>query len=151
MAHSILSSCPQSNTEIETQGQFSPPHDRPVTFAASPLTSTIAYPNNNYYYDVFINHRGSDVKNTFASHLYRRLVLHGFRVFLDKQELQEGDSLTSQIQGAIRTASVQIAVFSPNYAGSSWCLDELLLILKTGATIIPVFYNVKPSDLRPES
>eukprot|EP00253_Pinus_taeda_P011449 PITA_11449 len=101
---------------------------------------------NNYH--VFISHRGPDVKKTFASHLYRRFLLHGYRVFLDQQELQEGDSITSQIESAIRTASVHVAIFSPGYAESNWCLNELLGMLDSGSTIIPVFYHVKPAQLR---
>lgn len=65
--------------------------------------------------------------------------------------MQEGDDLTSQIVAAINTASVQVAIFSQNYAESSWCLMELVLMLeslKAGATIIPVFHGVKPADLR---
>jgi len=104
--------------------------------------------NSNYYYDVFINHRGPDVKKTFASYLYRRLISHGLRVFLDQPELQQGDKLISQIEGAIKTASVYVAIFSPGYAESNWCLDELLLMLESGATTIPVFYNVRPAELR---
>jgi hypothetical protein len=88
------------------------------------------------------------VKKTLASHLYHRLLVHGLRVFLDYQELQEGDKLTSQIEGAIRSASVNIAIFSANYAESSWCMNELLMILESGSTIIPVFYGVQPSQLR---
>jgi len=117
--------------------------------SASTSAYTSLYANTNYYvYDVFINHRGPDCKNTFATYLYKRLSEHGLRVFLDKQELQQGDSLTSQIEGAIRTASVHIAIFSPRYVQSSWCLNELLLMLGSGATIIPVFYGVRPSELR---
>jgi hypothetical protein len=115
------------------------------TFASSSASAT---PNSNYNYEVFINHRGPDVKKTFASHLYRRLLSYGFRVFLDQDEMQEGENLTSQIEGAIATASVHVAIFSTRYAESKWCLDELLLMLKSGATIIPVFYHVKPSELR---
>eukprot|EP00253_Pinus_taeda_P005956 PITA_05956 len=108
--------------------------------------------HNGYQYDVFINHRGPDVKKTFASHLYHRLDLHRLRVFLDQEELQKGDNLTPQIKGAIGTATVHVAIFSTNYCESHWCLDELLLMLKSkqesGSTIIPVFYHVKPSELR---
>jgi len=108
--------------------------------------------DNCYQYDVFLNHRGPDVKKTFASDLYRRLKAHGLRVFLDQQELQKGEKLTCQIEGAIRAASVHIAIFSPNHAESKWCLDELLLMLESmrdkGYKILPVFFRVKPSELR---
>eukprot|EP00253_Pinus_taeda_P001263 PITA_01263 len=108
-----------------------------------PSTST-KYPS----YDVFINHRGPDVKDTFASHLYHRLLSHGFQPFLDREVLEKGELLSPQIESAIRTASFHIAIFSPTYADSRWCLDELVSILKTGATIIPLFYSVKPAELR---
>jgi hypothetical protein len=65
--------------------------------------------------------------------------------------MKEGDILNSQIVGAIKTASVHVAIFSENYAESKWCLQELVLMLeslKSGATIIPVFHDVKPAALR---
>lgn len=107
--------------------------------------------SNDYRYDVFLNHRGTDTKKGFTGHLYNSLRSHGMRVFLDKQEMQEGDDLTTQIITAINTASVQVAIFSQNYAESNWCLKELVLMLeslKSGATIIPVFHGVQPADLR---
>jgi len=120
----------------------------PMASSSNSTSTTTADGNNCYQYDVFINHRGPDVKKTFASHLYHRLSAHGLRVFLDQEVLQKGDNLTPQIKGAIRTASVQIAIFSTNYCQSRWCLDELLLMLESGSTVIPIFYNVKPSELR---
>jgi len=39
-----------------------------------------------------------------------------------------------------RTASIHIAIFSPRYAESTWCLNELVLMLESRSTIIPVFY-----------
>lgn len=106
-----------------------------------------ASPTSRYNYQVFLNHRG-EVKKTFASHLYRRLIRDGFRVFLDQSEMQAGDDITSQITEAIATASVHIAIFSPGYAESKWCLKELVLMLGSKGTTIPVFYRVVPSTLR---
>lgn len=101
---------------------------------------------------VFINHRGPDVKNHFAQYLYRRLKSRGLEVFLDQPELQAGKRIISQIREAVQVSSVQVAIFSENYAGSKWCLRELCLMVeaeKSGAvTILPVFYKVKPSELR---
>jgi hypothetical protein len=62
--------------------------------------------------------------------------------------MQVGDTLTSQIQDAIKTASVHVAIFSPRYAESKWCLDELHLMVESGKPIIPVFYHVHPAELR---
>lgn len=102
----------------------------------------------NSTHDVFISHRGPEVKKTFASHLYRRLLSCGLRGFLDQPELQAGEPFPRQIENAIGSASVHVAIFSPGYADSRWCLDELVQMLDTKKPIIPVFYNVKPAELR---
>eukprot|EP00253_Pinus_taeda_P004392 PITA_04392 len=106
-------------------------------------SSTVAV--DKYY--VFINHRG-EVKKNFASRLYRALLSRGLKPFLDQQDLQEGLPFPSQLEAVIRNASVHVAVFSPKYAESYWCLHELLLMRQSGAPIIPVFYHVNPADLR---
>jgi hypothetical protein len=63
----------------------SPSHGNP--FASSSTSPSHGNPNS-YVYDVFLNHRGPDVKTTLASHLYYRLEEHGLRAFFDKQELR---------------------------------------------------------------
>eukprot|EP00253_Pinus_taeda_P026710 PITA_26710 len=113
-----------------------------------PSASAAAYPSDDKNYQVFINHRGPDVKKTFASILYRSLVKNGLKVFLDQSEMKEGEKITSQIEGAIRSASIHVAIFSPRYAESQWCLNELVLMRESGSTIIPVFYHVNPSELK---
>eukprot|EP01018_Ginkgo_biloba_P008895 Gb_04283 [translate_table: standard] len=100
-------------------------------------------------FDVFINHRGKDVKDTLASHIYDLLQFHGVRAFLDREELRTGEEFSDAITEAIQSSSVHIAIFSPHYTESYWCLRELALMLETpNATIIPVFYNVTPEELR---
>eukprot|EP01018_Ginkgo_biloba_P008705 Gb_07607 [translate_table: standard] len=100
-------------------------------------------------FDVFINHRGVDVKDSLASHIYDLLRIHGVLAFLDIEELRTGEEFPDAITEAIRSSSVHIAIFSPHYAESYWCLRELALMLETpNATIIPVFYNVTPGDVR---
>lgn len=100
-------------------------------------------------YHVFINHRGPDVKKTLGSLIYRALKRIGLRVFLDEHELQPGNSLTPAIETAISNATVHIAIFSETYAESPWCLNELLWMLDChGAKLIPIFYDIQPSDLR---
>eukprot|EP00253_Pinus_taeda_P019593 PITA_19593 len=107
---------------------------------------------NSYVYQVFLNHRGPDVKKGLATLIYDRLKDLGLSVFLDEKELERGEELDPQIEGAIRTACVHVAIFSPNYAQSRWCLHELVLMreqmLKSGSTIIPVFYKVEPAEVR---
>lgn len=98
-------------------------------------------------YDVFLNHRGTDTKNTLATNLYDRLGRRGLRVFLDKWEIQQGSRIDSVIEDVIKATPVHIAIFSAGYAESEWCMDELLLMKESGSTIIPVYYNVNPTDM----
>ncbi|XP_057831192.2 inactive disease resistance protein RPS4 isoform X4 [Cryptomeria japonica] len=99
-------------------------------------------------YDVFINHRGPDVKYTVATTLHNTLSVLGFRVFLDSEELEMRDFLPGEIEEAMRSPSLHIAIFSQNYAQSPWCLAELSFIFKTGKQIVPIFYHVQPDDVR---
>lgn len=104
-------------------------------------------------YHVFINHRGPDVKKSLASLIYKRLTNgHGLRVFLDKDEIRTGETISDAIHTAIQSAYVHITIFSERYAESSWCLDELCWILRSyhehKRTVIPVFCGVEPADLR---
>lgn len=62
--------------------------------------------------------------------------------------MEEGHNISCQIENAISGASVHVAILSPTYAQSKWCLDELFLMKNSGAFIIPVFYKVDPSMVR---
>ena len=100
-------------------------------------------------YDVFINHRGSDVKKTLATTLYKMLTYGmGLRVFLDSEELQLGDSLPTELKEAMKSVSLHIAIFSEKYAESRWCLDELSFMFRTGTRIIPIFYHIDIAAVR---
>lgn len=72
----------------------------------------------------------------------------GLRCFLDSLNLHEGSHAWECIDQAIRNAPVCVAVFTKDYAASSWCLKELHAMLQNpDTTVFPVFYNVKPSDV----
>ncbi|XP_059065768.1 probable 2' cyclic ADP-D-ribose synthase BdTIR [Cryptomeria japonica] len=112
------------------------------------IASSSTSASNKVRYEVFINHRGIDTKHTLATSIYNALNGIGLKVFLDEKELQLGDFITAEIEEAMRTSLIHIAIFSPRYAESPWCLAELSYMLKTGTRIIPVFYDVDPSDPR---
>lgn len=38
--------------------------------------------------------------------------------------MEPGEEVNAQIKEAIETADVNVAIFSPTYAESTWCLDE---------------------------
>lgn len=67
---------------------------------------------------------------------------------MGEEELDEGMELTPQKKETIETTSVHVPIFSPGYAGSKHRLDELVLMWKSGVTILPVFYDVDPDELK---
>ncbi|CAL5399060.1 unnamed protein product [Camellia sinensis] len=103
-------------------------------------------------YHVFLSFRGEDTRKTFTDHLYTALKDRGFRTFRDDEEIERGETIKFELHKAIQESRISIVVFSKNYASSSWCLDELVMILKrrrtTGHVVLPVFYHVDPSHVR---
>lgn len=99
-------------------------------------------------YDVFINHRGSDTKESFAYPLQEKLREKGIEPFVDKYAIHHGENVFITIEEAIRRAHVHIAIFSKNYAQSTYCLNELHRMILSGKPIITVFYDVEPEHVR---
>ncbi|XP_054815587.1 disease resistance protein Roq1-like isoform X2 [Prosopis cineraria] len=102
-------------------------------------------------YHVFLSFRGDDTRKGFTAHLHAALQQRGIMTFID-DELQRGDVISIQLIRAIEDSLISLVIFSQNYAYSSWCLDELQKILESTRSlnreVIPVFYNVDPSDVR---
>lgn len=98
-------------------------------------------------YDVFLNHRGIDTKRTIASLLYDRLVQKNIRPFLDNKTMQPGDKLYEKIDAGIKECKVGVAIFSPSYCDSCFCLHELAMLVEGKKKIIPIFYDIRPSQL----
>ncbi|VVA31965.1 PREDICTED: TMV resistance N [Prunus dulcis] len=121
------------------------------TQRASAFLSSAAQLGPQQNHDVFLSFRGVDTRNSFVSHLYHELQHRGIKTFKDDPKLERGTTISSELFNAIEESRLAIIVLSPNYASSSWCLDELTKILqcmKSKGTILPVFYNVDPADVR---
>ncbi|XP_049357893.1 TIR-only protein-like [Solanum verrucosum] len=98
--------------------------------------------------DIFINHRGIDTKRNVAGLLYEHIKNNlGLRPFLDSKNMKPGDKLFDKIDPAIRHCKIGVAIFSPQYCDSYFCLHELSLMMESKKRIIPVFCDVKPSEL----
>ncbi|XP_050254549.1 TMV resistance protein N-like isoform X1 [Quercus robur] len=118
--------------------------------ALSPSSSSSFTPR--WKYDVFLSFRGKDTRNNFTDHLYFALKQKGIFTFRDDEELERGNSISPELSKAIEESRFAIVIFSRNYAFSTWCLDELAKVIgcveETGMIVLPIFYNVDPSDIR---
>ncbi|GKD62001.1 Toll/interleukin-1 receptor domain-containing protein [Tanacetum coccineum] len=104
-------------------------------------------------YDVFLSFRGIDTRLNFTDYLYEALVSENITTFLDEQEVETGEELKPELTRAIKGSRASIIVLSKNYASSSWCLDELVLILEqkrksSKYIVVPIFYHVEPTHVR---
>ncbi|CAN1804938.1 Disease resistance protein L6 [Linum perenne] len=103
-------------------------------------------------YEVFLSFRGPDTRLTFTDFLYTYLVQARIRTFRDDDELRKGHTIAPELIKAIHESKIGIPIFSPNYASSKWCLQELADMVdckrNKGQIILPVFYNVDPTDVR---
>ncbi|KAG4393275.1 hypothetical protein GLYMA_03G054100v4 [Glycine max] len=110
------------------------------------------YQEDNRNYDVFLSFRGDDTRASFTSHLYTALHNAGISVFKDDETLPRGNKISTSLGLAIEESRLYVVVFSKNYAGSLWCLQELEKIMEchkaTGQVVVPVFYDVDPSEVR---
>ncbi|EOY25762.1 Disease resistance protein [Theobroma cacao] len=119
---------------------------------SSPSSSSSS---SRWKYDVFLSFRGKDTRKGFTDHLYTCLQDHGIITFRDDEKLEQGESVAQKLLEAIRESWCSVIVFSETYASSSWCLKELVEILKQkderGHKVFPVFYHIDPSDLRKQT
>nr|KAJ0193659.1 hypothetical protein LSAT_V11C800435180 [Lactuca sativa] len=103
-------------------------------------------------YDVFLSFRGKDTRLGFTDHLYQALVNENISTFLDEEEVETGEKLKPELERAIKGSRASIIVLSKNYASSTWCLDELMMILEqrrdSNHIVLPIFYNVEPTHIR---
>ncbi|KAL7257928.1 hypothetical protein ACSBR1_004114 [Camellia fascicularis] len=108
--------------------------------------------NSRCSYHVFLSFRGEDTRKTFTDHLYTALVHTRFHTFKDDNDIERGENIKFELQKAIQGSRISIVVFSKDYASSSWCLDELVMIPKRRKTtrhvVLPIFYHIDPSHVR---
>ncbi|XP_024989844.1 TMV resistance protein N-like [Cynara cardunculus var. scolymus] len=106
----------------------------------------------SWNHDVFLSFRGTDTRKTFVDHLYSALVQQGIYTYKDDETLARGEAIGPSLLKAIEESRIAVIVFSENYADSSWCLDELVYIMKCkderGQIVMPIFYHLDPSEVR---
>ncbi|KAL9293346.1 putative TIR domain, P-loop containing nucleoside triphosphate hydrolase [Arabidopsis thaliana] len=113
---------------------------------------TSSSPSRLCNYDVFLSFRGKDTRRKFTSHLFLALRNRNIITFKDDREIDPGDSLSNEITQAIKDSRFAVVVISENYATSTWCLEELRMIMNLHSEnmmrVVPIFYGVDPSDVR---
>ncbi|CAL2264640.1 unnamed protein product [Prunus armeniaca] len=117
---------------------------------SSQRASTSAPSASPWKYHVFLSFRGIDTRRRFTAHLCHRLCFRSITTFRDDNELARGTDISPNLLRAIKESRIAIVILSPNYASSSWCLDEVSKIVecKDVDTILPIFYDVDPTDVR---
>uniref|UniRef100_A0A2N9FW56 TIR domain-containing protein n=1 Tax=Fagus sylvatica TaxID=28930 RepID=A0A2N9FW56_FAGSY len=122
-----------------------------ATPSSFPSSSSTA----RWKYDVFISFRGEDTRKSFTDLIYFALTEKGIITFKDDKELERGKTISIELLKAIEQSRFAIVILSSNYASSTWCLDELAKIIDSekdmGMTVLPVFYDVEPSDVRKQT
>ncbi|KAL6227680.1 hypothetical protein ACLB2K_001637 [Fragaria x ananassa] len=124
--------------------------------ASSTQTASTSIPiASSWEHDVFLSFRGKETRKGFTGHLHRALKgKKSIKVFKDDLQLKRGTTIPLELLTAIEESRFALIVFSPDYASSKWCLDELVKIyecMQVRETIIPIFYNVEPSHVRHQS
>ncbi|CAI0453479.1 unnamed protein product [Linum tenue] len=83
-------------------------------------------------YDVFLCFRG-ETRGSFTNTM-----------------LGKGESI-AELLSVLKRSAVSVIIFSERFADSPWCLDEVATIARSmkefGHRVIPVFYNVDPSEV----
>ncbi|KAK4766169.1 hypothetical protein SAY87_007811 [Trapa incisa] len=109
----------------------------------------------DWKHDVFVSYRGEDMRRGFASHLFHALEQADIRCFRDIERQERGQVVDPMLIKAIRDSRIAIIIFSTNYADSNWCIKEVVEILECnklykehGHEVIPIFYDVEPSEVR---
>ncbi|XP_004302365.1 PREDICTED: TMV resistance protein N-like [Fragaria vesca subsp. vesca] len=101
-------------------------------------------------YDVYLSFRDPDKGITFD--LYDALMRGGLKAYLGDTDLLIGDGISPTLLKAIQRSRICVIVISQNYVSSSWCLAQLVWIMelwrREDRLVLPVFYNVDPSDVR---
>ncbi|XP_013608606.1 PREDICTED: disease resistance protein RML1B-like [Brassica oleracea var. oleracea] len=118
------------------------------------MASSSSYLPRTWRYGVFTSFHGPDVRKTFLSHLRKQFNRNGITMFND-QGIEKSQTIAPALTQAISESRISIVVLSKNYASSSWCLDELVEILKCkeeiGQIVMTVFYGVDPSHVRKQT
>ena len=92
---------------------------------------------DNYKYDVFLSYTHNLIGNWVHEHfldLFTHFLQGGLgyspTVFVDKKDISSGDSWPLRLKQALGHSRCLVAILSPSYFESSWCMKECRVMLK---------------------
>ncbi|CAN1801652.1 Disease resistance protein TAO1 [Linum perenne] len=104
----------------------------------------------DWKFDVFICFHGEDTRKEFTSHLHKALEDKSYIMTFIDEKLEKTKSI-DELLTILEKSAISVVIFSPNFAKSTWCLDEVATIAQSmdnfGHRVLPVFYKVEPSDV----
>lgn len=86
-----------------------------------------------YKYDVFLSYRNIDPISEWIDQYFLRQFKVGLRsalgydprIFFDKENIRSGDQWKERIKRSLMKSKCLVAIWSPTYFHSEWCLREL--------------------------
>lgn len=95
-------------------------------------------------FDIFISYSSKDQQ--IATTIYKRLTIEGYKVWLDKEEIFAGDSITKKVFTGIENSKNFAIILSSNSTKSHWVEEELYTanikqIENKSINILPILYE----------
>ena len=94
--------------------------------------------------DVFICHRGPEVKRSLVGHIKGSLQRANLTVFVD-YELREGVMSWPHILATLRGARRVLILLTPAFEESPWCLEEARTAAARPDAVLPIFIDREAS------
>ncbi|KAI5078771.1 hypothetical protein GOP47_0006442, partial [Adiantum capillus-veneris] len=110
-------------------------------------SSSSSSSNDLSTYDIFLSHSGA--QKGFVNGLQKTLPLI-YIVFFDRDSgsLPPGFPFPPRIFEAAKTCKLAVVVVSQEFISSKWPMLELCTFVENSVQILPLFFNLKPNDLR---
>ena len=91
----------------------------------------MAAPPGDYKYDVFFSYKRHGLTLDWTREVHKRLqfwltqeIGRESTLFVDEESIEIGDRWPAKLKEGLRLSRCMVAVFSPSYFQSNWCLSE---------------------------